>query len=283
MKQLSNSKDPILANLTDSVPERIFKKNIGVNGDKSIIGYKTLRQLKDYDCIELSSPIKEVEELIKYNPLIQEKSVDYKTILPEYVLKFTNIIPKNIQTTKYKEIKTIINYVYINNDQNIVECYSFERTTSSFYLVFAINPKQPSVGTNDVFSYINTSITEKDATIALGQILSILGYISEELCKVNTVVKTERLPRNNNKGSNSNNSKEKIRRRTVKVLNKDKVIYTVKSNQANISATIRKYQRHVKSWSVVGHSRRLKNGKTVWVKPYVKGKGEISPKTYKIQ
>jgi hypothetical protein len=38
------------------------------------------------------------------------------------------------------------------------------------------------------------------------------------------------------------------------------------------------------SWGVIGHTRRLKNGKEIWVKPYVKGKerGTYSAKEYEI-
>jgi hypothetical protein len=43
----------------------------------------------------------------------------------------------------------------------------------------------------------------------------------------------------------------------------------------------RAYQRHTESWKVRGHWRHYKNGKSVWIEPYTKGKGEIEPKTYK--
>jgi len=44
----------------------------------------------------------------------------------------------------------------------------------------------------------------------------------------------------------------------------------------------RQITRHVDSWSVRGHIRRLQNGKEIWVKPHIKGTGEITPKNYKI-
>lgn len=45
--------------------------------------------------------------------------------------------------------------------------------------------------------------------------------------------------------------------------------YTVDSEM--LSELPRKYERHAESWGVRGHYRTYKNGKTVWVRPYVKG------------
>jgi hypothetical protein len=36
----------------------------------------------------------------------------------------------------------------------------------------------------------------------------------------------------------------------------------------------RKYERHTDSWGVRGHYRTYKSGKTVWVRPFVKGNAE---------
>jgi hypothetical protein len=45
--------------------------------------------------------------------------------------------------------------------------------------------------------------------------------------------------------------------------------YTIGSEM--LSELPRKYERHTESWGVRGHYRNYKNGKTVWVRPYVKG------------
>jgi hypothetical protein len=44
----------------------------------------------------------------------------------------------------------------------------------------------------------------------------------------------------------------------------------------------RTYERHAGSWSVRGHWRNLSNGKSVWIKPHIKGDGEFDKKTYKL-
>jgi hypothetical protein len=57
--------------------------------------------------------------------------------------------------------------------------------------------------------------------------------------------------------------------------------YTIKAPSEELKQK-RQVTRHVDSWSVRGHIRRLQNGKEIWVKPHIKGVGEISPKNYKI-
>lgn len=51
------------------------------------------------------------------------------------------------------------------------------------------------------------------------------------------------------------------------------------SNRVN-SSKKRKYS--TESWSVRGHVRRCKNGKVIFVKPYIKGKGNQVSKEYKL-
>lgn len=44
----------------------------------------------------------------------------------------------------------------------------------------------------------------------------------------------------------------------------------------------RKRQRLTEAWSVRGHYRHYKSGKTVYIKPYMKGNGKTIPKEYKL-
>lgn len=65
-----------------------------------------------------------------------------------------------------------------------------------------------------------------------------------------------------------------------------KYIYRVKyiiENPQDAPTKKRTMNRHTESWDVCGHPRHYKNGKVIWVKPYVKGKGAKTPKTYKLK
>lgn len=48
----------------------------------------------------------------------------------------------------------------------------------------------------------------------------------------------------------------------------------------NDSESVRDYVRHTESWEVRGHYRHYKTGKTVYIEPYIKGKGTLSDRTY---
>lgn len=51
--------------------------------------------------------------------------------------------------------------------------------------------------------------------------------------------------------------------------------YTVSEELlSELPAPKRKYEKHTESWGVRGHYRTYKSGKTVWVRPFVKGNAE---------
>ena len=57
-------------------------------------------------------------------------------------------------------------------------------------------------------------------------------------------------------------------------LNKD-VIYRYKPSERH-----RDFVRHCEAWSVRGHYRNYKSGKTIFIQPYIKGKGRLNNKVY---
>lgn len=57
--------------------------------------------------------------------------------------------------------------------------------------------------------------------------------------------------------------------------------YTLKSPSEELKQK-RHITRHVDSWSVRGHFRKHPSGTLVWVKPHIKGQGEVKQKTYKV-
>lgn len=46
--------------------------------------------------------------------------------------------------------------------------------------------------------------------------------------------------------------------------------------------SIRQYTRHIEAWGVRGHYRKYKNGKVVFIQPYVKGKGKRKDTEYQL-
>ena len=54
-------------------------------------------------------------------------------------------------------------------------------------------------------------------------------------------------------------------------------VYTVATDK---DGELRKFTRHIESWSVRGHERTYKSGKTVWIGEHVKGQGTLEQRTY---
>lgn len=69
-----------------------------------------------------------------------------------------------------------------------------------------------------------------------------------------------------NKSNKNNNYKRKIQ-----IINDDKIVYNISTNNKNFIKSLRKYERHTDGWNVMGHYRTLKNGKKIWINPYHKG------------
>lgn len=240
------------------------------DGDKELPFYKSLRQIKEFDTVELHTPINELSgQLLQFNPVATEfKESPYHSFLPEYVLKYR---------TRYKDTGyDIVCYAYINEVDGIIECYTFETKTGIYYCVFRTDISDPSK-----FLFKMDKVTDKECHLALAEVLSVLGYIQNKMVDTNTVVKSERKARS--AGSISTPAPQVNTKRKVRVLNADKVLYTVTSQQDNIAQIIRKYQRHKQSWNVAGHPRKLASGRVVWVRPYKKGTGPVEPTTYVIK
>ena len=80
-------------------------------------------------------------------------------------------------------------------------------------------------------------------------------------------VERTRVVERKNLGTKKRSSGKRSNRRMLTVRK-----YTIGSEI--LSELPRKYERHTESWGVRGHYRTYKSGKTVWVRPFVKGNAE---------
>lgn len=223
---------------------------------------KTLRQLKEYDTIE-------VAELLENIDFEKSKDVQLHGLLPEFILKFA---------TNARAGRKLITYAYFNESTNVISCYLFSPSDSAFFQLFTADMKDSSgaMGGKVNYTYLDKSITPAEATQSLMQIIGVWAHVLYELQQTKTVIKTERTRK-----SSSPTPPTSVRRKTAKVLNADKVVYDIKyAEDSGALKTIRKYSRHVGAWGVVGHSRTLASGKTIWVKPYTKGEGKREVQKY---
>lgn len=86
------------------------------------------------------------------------------------------------------------------------------------------------------------------------------AYYREEVERSAVVERTVKPGKQRKNGKRSNRRMLTVRK------------YTVGGEM--LSELPRKYERHTDSWGVRGHYRTYKSGKTVWVRPFVKGNAE---------
>lgn len=122
----------------------------------------------------------------------------------------------------------------------------------------------------------------RENNISIGEYTSVMmtSYILSALVSINTLSKIKILKEpqrkyvtvNQKKKSKNNKSKK------TKIVN----TYYVSNADFKDNETKRLYQRSMKSWTVKGHFRTYKNGKTIWISPYTKGTGKKTPKNYEL-
>lgn len=88
--------------------------------------------------------------------------------------------------------------------------------------------------------------------------------------KISNFEKNKKEVVNNYKGDSKNNN--------IRQLSKNRIIYEKVSDYENLNK--RSYTRKAESWTVLGFTRHLKNGKTVQVKPHIRGQGKLKNKEY---
>lgn len=79
--------------------------------------------------------------------------------------------------------------------------------------------------------------------------------------------------------------KGSVSKRSKKVVKISRTVYSIHFNNEDNAGDKRSYERQIVAWTVRGHWRKTKSGRT-WIKPYVKGKRQeqkgIVPKIYKL-
>lgn len=85
------------------------------------------------------------------------------------------------------------------------------------------------------------------------------AYYREEVERTKVI---ERAAKKRNNGKRSSGGKRMLTTRKYMI------------GEEILSELPRKYDRHTDGWGVRGHYRNLRSGKTVWVRPYTKGKND---------
>lgn len=125
---------------------------------------------------------------------------------------------------------------------------------------------------NDRFKKLGDDYLNRLAKVSILMVFDVFQYMTHKPENI-TKKKIKKTLKNTKKRSKSG----KKRSNYVKIHSKRYIFDTKREN------SVKKYERHTESWSVRGHWRYYKkSGKRVWIDGYVKGKGDIEGKVYKI-
>lgn len=130
------------------------------------------------------------------------------------------------------------------------------------------------------FNIVRNKMSSSNAKNSLAYLIHSLLYISVVQSNRKVVYKQSKGVKFVSKTTNnSNKTTDTIK---VEVLNNDKVMYIMNGNEGIIKG-FRNYVRKAESWLVSGHWRKYSNGTMKWIESYVKGKGKLNPKHYKVK
>lgn len=234
-----------------------------------------LKEFKQYSIIEIDEDISEV---INYLDKLQKESgietLMFYLPLDEFCIKCnerlvdeTGAIRDCVDYFIVKQYKSKWNVKAYVNDRN------FKSTKAINTLIFTITPI-PEQKDYKVKILKSGFGSRPDLNKRISDIfIWLLGYICYVKDHPTVNYEKQEVIKDNKKITNN-----KVKTISSKTNNKDykitlgdkTVVLHLKPNE--IRTFKRKYVRIVESWSVMGHVRHYRNGKTVFIKPYIKGK-----------
>ena len=234
-----------------------------------------LKEFKQYSIIEIDEDISEV---INYLDKLQKESgietLMFYLPLDEFCIKCnerlvdeTGAIRDCVDYFIVKQYKSKWNVKAYVNDRN------FKSTKAINTLIFTITPI-PEQKDYKVKILKSGFGSRPDLNKRISDIfIWLLGYICYVKDHPTVNYEKQEVIKDNKKITNN-----KVKTISSKTNNKDykitlgdkTVVLHLKPNE--IRTFKRKYVRMVESWSVMGHVRHYRNGKTVFIKPYIKGK-----------
>lgn len=234
-----------------------------------------LKEFKQYSIIEIDEDISEV---INYLDKLQKESgietLMFYLPLDEFCIKCNERLVDEIGAIRdcvdyfiVKQYKSKWNVKAYVNDRN------FKSTKAINTLIFTITPI-PEQKDYKVKILKSGFGSRPDLNKRISDIfIWLLGYICYVKDHPTVNYEKQEVIKDNKKITNN-----KVKTISSKTNNKDykitlgdkTVVLHLKPNE--IRTFKRKYVRMVESWSVMGHVRHYRNGKTVFIKPYIKGK-----------
>lgn len=167
---------------------------------------------------------------------------------------------------EYLEKNVFSNFLIFNHNSGI-DVYKYITTSQCARYLYNTNNKFRAI--------VNRAIISKSILFVV--LMNILNkrMLSSIVCEKEARVKEKERLSVANRGKRMSGGKKDI------II--DGIRYVYKNKNVNKDVVGRTYNRVMESWNVRGHMRTYKNGKTVYIKPFVKGKGKLENKKYVIK
>lgn len=250
--------------------------------------FKTLAELKGYSILNFTNrDLKEITDTVKEN---KDKKDKPGTILNEGVLRLkSGIIADNDYIKKL--LDNIDLYIYFNIKERgktlkfNIEIYYHDTENFKFFCFNAFNLFVDDDGNYRIENLKNKEhnnnniFNSKNEELYFSILLDCLLYASIVQSERNVIYKKINGMKFKSSNNNKNNKNDFIK---VQVINDNKILYVMEGKEKDIKH-IKKYNRYIESWGVIGHFRTLRSGKKIWIKPYQKGTGKTNAKEYKLK
>lgn len=221
---------------------------------------------KELDRVEIS--IEELFNLLKWRDKHKDIVNNYKQVILEGIVDvkdgmaiYFKFIDNHITIYESYTEKTLVCKLKterLEGQYRVLESWFNEEMVNAFKVVDA------------TFSEMDL-ITDTCTTVST--IMAYLEHFRSEVIINESPIHMTKTQRRKAEWHNRNNSKSNI----IKL---HKLVYRIPDGVRYSNPDKIKYQRHMDSWGVRGHMRKLSNGKEIWVKPYTKGKGAKHSKIY---
>lgn len=211
----------------------------------------------------------DVDSLFKWRDNHKEYVRNFKPTMKDGVIEVYNSKLGNYHTQIFREIDGDTFQYSILHDNNRVFEFIWNRVTGTVIHIY-----------NKLFT--NDKETEEYTKTTISLHASIMAYIEyfsdkKEYVNVKTIQRNAKILNDNYK-KNKKNLKKKHQ---VKITTKK--VYSLNIDKNTVKRDKRRYEIKMNGWTVRGHWRRLKSGKKVWIKPYVKGdEKNVEPKEYRL-
>lgn len=240
-----------------------------------------LERIKNLDTIlvqvsdlkKISAKLKDADENLPFLGLFPEcviKFQDYSKNL-DVLIHFEEMDNKVVRLDAYgvfknrkKTLNLFTSTVDYKKHTNRVE-------NAKFNISFEIYKKQIN---KDKVPFYN------DIEIIMVGVFSYIHMIQRDKEIEVIEVEKEKKPEKTPSGKKKEKTYDPNKKKTVMIDD----IQIITKNINNVKDILKKkYKKHIDSWSVRGHYRRLKNGKKVFVKGYIKGdKNKVKGKEYQV-